>query len=190
LEFGRRGDAQSETQPGRGPDPRPRHVAVAVTDESDGESVERTALFRDGEKVAQNLAGVLFVGQRIDRADPAQRGEFLDIGLREGADDRAVRHAAHDARGVADGFAAAELDVVGREKNRLPAQLADTHLETQTRARRGFREHERPALAGQRRLGMRSALVLHLRRERQDPVDRRGVERLDAEEVLHGLGKF
>ena len=185
LEFGGGGDAQGETEAGRGPDPRAGYVAITVADEGDGQSFEGAAFFGDGEKVAQDLTGMFLVGQRIDRADAAEFRELFDITVRVGADDGAVDHAAHDARGVADGFAAAELDIVGGEKNGLSAQLADADFETQARARRGFGEHDGPALAGQRGFGVGSAVVFELGGAREDLVDHPGVEGFDAEQMFH-----
>ena len=128
---------------------------------------------------------MLGVGERVDRADAAEAREFFDVVLRERADDGAVDHAAHDARGVSDGLAAAELDVVGCEKNRLSAQLADADLEAQARASGGFREHDRPAFAGERGVGMGAAEAFHGRRAFEEFVDPGRVERLDVEQVPH-----
>ena len=186
LELGGGGDAQGETEFGGGPNPRTGHVAVAIADEGDREAVQRTALFNDGEKITQNLARMLKVGECIDCADAAQGRELFDVALGVGADDRSLHHAAHDACRIGDGFAAAELDVVCRKKNRLPPKLADSDLETDARPGGGFGEHESPAFASQRGIGVRSAQALHLGRPGQDPVDLCRVEGFDIEQVLHG----
>ena len=191
LEFGGGGDAQGKAEARGGPDPRAGHVAIAVADEGDGESVEGASFFDDGEEVAENLAGMFLIGEGVDGAEAAEFGEFLDVALGVGADDGAVGHAAHDAGGVADGFAAAELDVVGGEKNGLSAQFADTDFEAEAGAGGGFGKHEGPAFAGQGQFGMWSAVEFHLGGAGEDVVDRRGVERFDIEEVFHrGRGEF
>ena len=77
---------------------------------------DRPALFLERENVGQNLAGMLVIGQRVDRRDAGEFGELLDIALRERADDRAVDHPAQHARGVLDRLAAAELNVVRRSE--------------------------------------------------------------------------
>ena len=52
------------------------------------------AFFFNGKNVAQDLARMFVVGQGVDRWDPGEFGEFLDIALRKGANDRAVNHPA------------------------------------------------------------------------------------------------
>ena len=51
------------------------------------------------------------VGEGVDGGDARESGEFRDIGLSEGADDGTVDHAAEDAGGIAEWFAAAELGI-------------------------------------------------------------------------------
>ena len=77
-------------------------------------------------------------------------GEFLDVLLRVSADDRAVNHPSQHAGGVLDRFAAPQLGVAGAEKQRLPAQFPDAHLEGNARARGGFGKEQRPDFARQR----------------------------------------
>ena len=53
-------------------------------------------LLLDGLQIREDLAGMLVIGQRIDRRQAASTArKFLHVALREGADDRAVHHAAH-----------------------------------------------------------------------------------------------
>ena len=80
-------------------------------------------------------------------------GEFLDVALGEGAEDGAVDHAAQDAGGVLDGFAAAELDFAGGQEHDLAAQLADADLEGDAGAGGGLGEEHGPGLAGQGLVG-------------------------------------
>ncbi len=82
---------------------------------------------------------------------PLNRGERFQVALREGADHRAVEHPAQHAGGVLDGFAAAaELEVVGVEKQRVAAEFADAHLEADPRAGGAFVEDHAPAAVPQR----------------------------------------
>ena len=90
---------------------------------------------------------------------PENLGELLDVALCERADDRAVNHAAQHAGGVLDRLAAAQLNVIGIEKHRLPAQFADADLKRNPRARGRFGKDQRPGLAGQRLGFMLAALA-------------------------------
>ncbi len=73
--------------------------------------VDLAPLFDDGKNVAQNLARVLLIGQRIDRRDAGKLRELLDIALRIRPNDCAVNHTRQDARRVLDQFTATELRV-------------------------------------------------------------------------------
>ena len=130
-----RGDAQLEAQLRRRKHPRPRDVARPVADERHHLPANRPAAFLERENVRQNLARMLIIGERVDRREARKRGELLDIPLRERADHRAVDHPPEHARGVLDRLAAAELDVVRTEEQRVPAQLANADLERHPRAR-------------------------------------------------------
>ena len=160
LEFFRRRDAQFKTEFSRRPNPRVRHVARAVADERDGFAFDRAALLLKRENVRENLARMLVVGQRVDGRDAGKFRELLHVALRERADDRAVDHAAQDARRVLDRLAAAKLDVRRAQKHRLPAEFADADLERQPRARGLLGKHQRPRLAGERLLFVTAALAL------------------------------
>jgi len=118
----------------RRPNPRVRHVAGAIADERDGFARNRPPLFLECENVRENLARMLVVRQRVDGRDAGKLGEFLDVALREGADDRAVNHAAQHARGVLDRLAAAKLNVIGIEKHGPAAEFVDADLK-RTRVR-------------------------------------------------------
>src|SRR5207302_8170693 len=96
--------------------PRARDVARAVADETDRLFFKPAELFANRKKIGENLARVLVVGERVDRRDAGILRELDDIALRECADDRAVEHPAHDARGVPDRLAASELNVGCVEK--------------------------------------------------------------------------
>ena len=170
LEFFRRGNAQRKIEFGRRPDPRVRHVARAVADERDRFALDGTAFFLERENVCQDLAGMLVVGQRVDGRNAGKFGEFLHVLLRKGADDRAVNHAAHDARGILDGLAASELDVHRAQKHRRAAQFANAHFERKPRARGLLGKHQGPRLARQRLLRVVAPLALENGGIAQNPV--------------------
>ena len=140
MERFRRGDAQFKTGLAGGKNPGVRHIAGAIADERDYFASNGPALFLEGEDVRQDLARVLVVRKGVNGGDLGVAGEFLDVALGEGAEHGAVDHAAQDAGGVLDGFAAAKLDFAGWEENDLAAQLADADLEGDAGARGGFGE--------------------------------------------------
>ena len=84
------------------------------------------------------------VGEGVDGGDGGEVGEFLDVGLSEGADDCAVDHAAEDAGGVAEGFAAAELGIAWAEVEDAAAEFLDTDFEADAGAGGGFGEDHGP----------------------------------------------
>ena len=102
---------------------------------------------------------MLVVGERVDGRDAGVVRELDHVLLGEGADDRAMDHAAEHAGGVLDQFAAAELDVVFREEHREAAEFADADFERDAGAGGGLGENERPGLAGER-LAVAAALRL------------------------------
>ena len=57
--------------------------------------------------------GMLVIGQCVDGWNVRKFRKLLHVGLRKGADDRAMNHPAQHPRGVLDRLAAAELDVIG-----------------------------------------------------------------------------
>lgn len=144
--FFRGGDAHFEAEFFCRPHPRASDIAIAVADEANGEIVEGTAFFLDGLEVGENLAGVFLVGESVDGGDVAEVSKIDDILLGEGADDRAVNHTTQDAGGIADRFAATELDIVCREEHDIAAQLADADFEADSCARGGLRKNESPDL--------------------------------------------
>ena len=182
-----RGDAEFEAEFCGGPNPGAGDIARAVADEGNDFSGDRSALFLEGEDVGEDLAGMLVVGQGVDGRDAGELGEFLDIGLREGANDRAVDHAAEDARGVFDWFATAELNVVRAQKEGLTAEFADADFEGDACAGGRFREEQRPGL-------VREGLVLAVAAGRfedfgivQNRFDVLAGHGFETEQVFHGV---
>ena len=104
---------------------------------------------------------MFLVGQRIHGRHAGVLGELLDIALRVRANDRAVNHPAEHARGVLDQLAAADLNVLRAQKQRLPAQFADADLERDARARGRLVENERPGLSGQRQARVTAPFAFH-----------------------------
>ena len=180
------GEAKLETKACRGPDPGATHVAIGITDEGDLESLKGTAQFLDSQEVGKDLARMLLVGEGIDRRDPRETGEGLDVGLLEGADHRAVDHSTKYAGGVLDRLPAPKLDLAGGEEERLAAELADADLEADTGPGGGFGEEEAPAFAGQGLDSFLAAGGLDLFGKVNDFQDFGGRERLDGEKMLHG----
>ena len=102
---------------------------------------------------------MLVIRQRIDGGDLGKFREFFHVGLRIGADDRAVNHAAQHAGGVLDRLAAAQLNVIGVQKHHPGTQFADASLERDAGARGGLGKNQRPRLARERLCRMRAALA-------------------------------
>ena len=68
------------------------------------------------------------VGEAIDHRDGREPRQLLDLGVLVGADHDAVDVAGEDAGGVGDRLAAADLDVLAGEEERLAAKLVGTDL--------------------------------------------------------------
>lgn len=180
-----RGDAELKVELAGGPHPRDGHVAGAVADEGDDLSGESAAHFHDRLEIGENLARVLGIGERVDGGDAAVFGKVFDVRLCESADDGTVAHAAEDACGVGNRFAAAELDIVGGEKEDVAPEFADADLEGNAGARRGLGKHERPALVAERVFIEAAAIGLHRLCEVEDGEDFLTRQRFDREQVFH-----
>ena len=180
-----RANPQLESPPCRRPDPGPRHVAIPVPDKSDPQLVEIPPCLADAEQIRQHLARMLLVRQRIDGGDAAELGEDLHVALRKRADHRPVQHPPHDPGGVLDRFAPSKLDIVRRQKNHIPAQFPNSHLERDARAGGRFGKHQGPAFVPQRMRGMTPPLGLHHSGQRDNFFDLRLGQRLNREQMLH-----
>ena len=98
-------------------------------------------------QIRQHLAGMAEVGQAVDDRDGAVLGQVFHFLLGKGADHDAVQIAAQNAGGVFHGFAAADLQVVGRKEHAHAAQLVDAGLEGNTGAGGGLLEDHAQGLA-------------------------------------------
>ena len=93
-----------------------------------------------GEQVGERLAGMVQLGEHVDDGDLAVLGELGERGIGPGAHaDRAHVPREHE-RGVAQRLAARELQLVRAQHQSVPAELVDSDLERDARARGGLGE--------------------------------------------------
>ena len=181
-----RRQTQLEVQLRRREHPGARRVRRAVADERDDLALNAPAFFLERENVRQDLAGMLFVSQRIDRRQAGELGELLDVRLGESADDRAVDHAGQDPRRVLDELAAPELNIVRVQENRFASQLAHTDFERDACPGGRLGKNEAPGLAAQRKLRVLAAVLFLQSSNAEDVFHLRPAQLLDAEKILHG----
>ncbi len=105
-------DRQLETEVLCGPAPRTGHITVTVTDERESPVLPASQFFPYGEQVSEDLTWVFFVCECINCWNACVGGEFLNVALGVGANNRAMHHPSENTSGVLDGFSAAELNVV------------------------------------------------------------------------------
>ncbi len=154
-------------------------VAVAHVGELAARDVAERLAHRHqvGERLARMVARRQQVEDRHGRV-LGQLGEPL-VAARAQPDRGHV--AGEHERGVAHGLAARELQLVGAQHHRVAAQLGDSRLHRDTRARRRLLEQDRHRAAGQR-VGAGGRLL-----ERQGAIEdrreRRVVELLTGDEV-------
>ena len=136
------GDVDVDAEHRRRVHERGRDV-VAVADVGDRAAAQRPEPLLQREEVGERLAGMLLVGERVDRrAAAAAAANSCSSVLREGPDDHGVDPAFEVARDVGDRLAAAERDV-GLQRDDMPAELADRDLERRPRAQRRLVEQHR-----------------------------------------------
>ncbi len=104
----------------------------------------------ESEDVRHHLAGMGLLGQAVDDRNRRVARQFLHVGMVENADHDRVDIARKNARGVGEGFAAAQLHLGARKHDRFAAELAHRQIERDARARRGTIEDHRQRLARQR----------------------------------------
>ena len=133
--------------------------------------VDRAAFFDNRKNVAKNLAGVLFIRQRVDRRHAGELRKLLDVALRVSADHRAMNHSRQHPRGIFNQFTATELRVSGVQVNGFAPELANPDLERHSRSRRWLGKNQRPSLAGQRLRRNFPAVRFQLSRAPQNRFD-------------------
>ena len=69
------------------------------------------------------------IRQGVDCREARELGEIFDVLLGEGPNDRAMHHPAEDAGGVSDGFAPAELNIIGIQEKGIAAEFVDSNFE-------------------------------------------------------------
>ena len=67
-----RGDDEFEAEVLGGPEPRARHVGIAVADKGDLLALPGAEFFADCEEVGEDLARVLVVGEGVDGRDAGE----------------------------------------------------------------------------------------------------------------------
>ena len=139
-------DGYIDAQLGAAQQKRMRHV-VAIAYERELEPLERALVFVNRQKIRQHLTGVKFVREAVDDRNGAARGELFQIALLERADHNAVNHPGKHAHGVGNRLAAAELNIRGREKQRVHPQLVRAHLKGNAGARGGLCKDHRQRFA-------------------------------------------
>ena len=178
-----RGDAQIEVEQTGGQQIGVAHV-VAIADPGHGLAGDVAAVFLEGLKVREHLAGMQAVGEAVDHRHAGIGGEALERLVRVVADHHRIDHAREYARGVLHRLAAPDLGVLRRQEQRMAAELGHARLEGHARARGSLFEQHRQRAAGQRRLSRR--LALERDRVVDDAVDAVGTQIVQAEKVSQG----
>ena len=83
----------------------------------------------DCQNVGENLAGMKQIGEAVDHRHRRELRQLLDFGVSEGANHDAVDVSRQNARGVGERLAAAELNVVWRQKEGVSPQLPGSDFE-------------------------------------------------------------
>ena len=103
-----------------------------------------------GEGVRQNLAGMEKIGREsVDDGHSRRRGEALDLGMVEGADNQPVNEPRKDPGGVLDRLALPQMNVIAIEEDRIASEFVDSHLEGYPGPGARFGENQGPGLAGE-----------------------------------------
>jgi len=185
LEALRAGEPQLEAKHLGRLDPAVRHV-VPVAHPRDPLALPAAQRLAHREQVRQDLTRVRQVGEPVDHGDRRMTGELQHFVVVEGADHDTVDVARQHAGGVRDRLTPAQLDVAGREKQRLAAQLVGTHLERHPRASARLGEDHGERLPRERRLAVRP--LLHALRQVEKALNLVPGEVGDREKVPFGHG--
>ena len=127
------------------------HV-VAVAHIGELEALKLLAVFRDGEEVGQDLAGMVGIGQRVDDRHIGAGSDLFDLGLGKRAQHDAVVEVLKHLYGVLNRLAARESRVVVGHNAGVGAQTIGADLERVARAQRRLLHDDSDGLAGKRRL--------------------------------------
>jgi hypothetical protein len=120
-----------------------RRDVVAVSDEGDRAAPETAPGLLQRETVGERLAGMFFVGERVEHAQPRSRCRKLaQLVLTVGPDDGGEHPSLEIPGDVRERFAPAERDV-GARFDDIPSELTHRDLERRTRAERGLFEEQR-----------------------------------------------
>ena len=108
-------------------DKRVHHV-VPVANEAQLEALQCTLLLPYGHKVGKHLAGMAEIRQPVDNGNAAPLGQSLYLRLLESADHDAIQVPGKNPGGVLHRLATANLQIVGRQKQRLASQLVHSNF--------------------------------------------------------------
>ena len=148
---------------------------VAVADIGDLQALHSAELFLECEIVSERLAGMEFIGERVDHGDVDAGRHFFQNTLFVNAGDDALHPTLEVAGHVGDGFALAQPRLGVIEENDVTTHALDADLKRDARAQGGLLKDESNVLAAQHggearraRLDVRGALQ-QLARVRRRP---------------------
>ncbi len=93
-------------------------------------------MFLEGLDVGHDLAGVAAPGQPVDDGNGRGASQIEQVVVGKDTDHDGIDIAAHDARGILDGFLTRQLHFLAGEHQGLPAELAHANIEGNPRAGR------------------------------------------------------
>ena len=184
LVAARASEADGHAHFGRSFDQRVGHV-VAVSDVGQLYAVQGALLLPDGEQIGERLARMAHIRQSVDDWNRRLSRPLFDRGVVIGSDHEPVQIAREHAGRVRDTFAATELNVGGRQEQRLPAELSDAGLEGDPGPRGRLLEQQAQRRAGQVLMG--PATLPHrfqLARQPQEPHDPARRDRPDRQQIF------
>ena len=168
---------------------------VPVADVGEHRARQGAAMLADREQVRQGLTRVLEIRQRVHDRHVGGGGKHLQALLFEGAQHDRVHVPGQHAARVLDRLSATELQIGGRQGERVPPELPDADLEGDPCAGRRLLEDEGDGLADQRRC-MEGPIRLHPTGELEDARSSsaaRGRRRTDSRaswaESIRGLAR-
>src|SRR5580765_7738041 len=125
---------------------------VAIANVGEFETAECAEFFFEGEEIGERLAGMEFIGERVDHRNVGIGGHFFENALVINAGDDALHPAVEIASDIGYGFARAErsggLGVI--EENHGAAHALDTDVESYAGAEGRLFENEGDKFALQR----------------------------------------